>query len=317
MYSRTQLLKGLNDPSKVVREVRRQVGALQNRLAGDYLMDEDWDNLVLLDACRYDTFKSVNELDGRLERRRSAGSATLEFLENNFRNGPYHDVVYISANPHIASLNQSDFHDIVNVWHDNWDDGHGTVLPEKMTQRCIECAKIYPKKRLVCHYIQPHHPFLGPTADRELPDVRGNDHARRTVLTDDDGERDHVWRRLARGEIDLDTAEQAYRETLRRTLRSVRKLLFVLSDKTVVTSDHGNLFDEPAYGIGSFGTRRHDHPIYATAGPLVTVPWFVVPHETRKQVVADPPPDDDPEHDDDDGSASDAVEDRLTALGYR
>jgi hypothetical protein len=333
MYSRKQLLKALDDPSKVVREVRRQVGAIQNRLAGDRVMDEDWDNLIILDACRYDTFVTVNDLDGHLERWRSAGSATMEFLENNFWNGPYHDTVYVSANPHVTSLDREKFHNMIDVWYNDWNDNQGTVLPETMTERCVEYATRYPNKKLICHYIQPHHPFLGPTADRELPDLQGNDHARRTAIASDDSERDHVWRRLARGDLNLNIVERAYRETLERTLASVQDLLNVLPGKTIITSDHGNLFDEPAYRVGSFGTRRHDHPIYATAAPLVTVPWLIFPHETRKNIVVEPPTggnrlgdESNPNSGDgtdssDDGAEAiadaDVVEDRLAALGYK
>ena len=36
-------------------------------------MKEDWDNLVILDACRYDMFKKLNTINGKLEYKISIG----------------------------------------------------------------------------------------------------------------------------------------------------------------------------------------------------------------------------------------------------
>ena len=47
-------------------------------------MKEDWDNLIVLDACRYDMFKEINTIKGNLERGISRGSATSQFLIENF-----------------------------------------------------------------------------------------------------------------------------------------------------------------------------------------------------------------------------------------
>src|SRR6056297_529711 len=51
---------------------------------GTRVMDEDWDNLIILDACRYDMFAEQVDLDGELESRISLGSTSEEFLEQNF-----------------------------------------------------------------------------------------------------------------------------------------------------------------------------------------------------------------------------------------
>jgi hypothetical protein len=275
-------------------------------------MDEEWDNLIILDACRYDLFESVSDFDGQLESRRSSGSATAEFLANNFDEGQYHDTVYVSANPHVVDIDTGRFHRVVDVWRDGWDDEHGTVLPEEMTRRCLECHESYPRKRLICHYVQPHHPFLGPTAETEFPELQGNAHAREEAMNGDSDERDHVWQRVADGEIDIGTVERAYRETLEITLPHVSELASALPGLTVVTSDHGNLLDEPAYDVLSVGTRRHDHPIHATAEPLTKVPWLVLPTDRRKSISAEPPVDEEPESVD-----KDVVSDRLDALGYK
>lgn len=319
MVTWDRVLKGIRQPQLVFRELRRVFGALQNRRAGHSVMEEEWDNLIILDACRYDMFESVADFEGRLERRRSSGSATPEFLENNFGTGTFHDTVYVSANPHVDGIDDGRFHATVDVWRRHWSDDPGTVLPSTMAEQSLEAHGRYPNKRLICHFIQPHHPFLGPTAESDLPTVDGNEHARSEAEGDDApaSERDHVWRRVAAGEVDIETVERAYRETLEQTLPHVEWLLSRLPGRTVVTSDHGNLLDEPAYGIASFGTRRHDHPIYATADPLVNVPWLVVEGETRKTVTPEPPVSRSETDRIDTNPSDEVIEDRLEALGYK
>jgi hypothetical protein len=44
-------------------------------------MQEDWDNLIILDACRYGAFERNNTIPGALEYRFSRGSMTGEFFE--------------------------------------------------------------------------------------------------------------------------------------------------------------------------------------------------------------------------------------------
>ena len=60
------------------------------------VMEEDWDFLIVLDACRYDYFSEMYEgfFTGRLEKRISPGCSTVEWLK---RSSPdyYPEVVYI------------------------------------------------------------------------------------------------------------------------------------------------------------------------------------------------------------------------------
>ena len=57
---------------------------------GTHIMDEDWDNLIILDACRYDLFEEVNTIDGTLESRISLGSASItSYIEELLNNIGY------------------------------------------------------------------------------------------------------------------------------------------------------------------------------------------------------------------------------------
>ena len=69
------------------------------------LMDEDWDYLIILDACRYDYFEQTFQsyLDGRLEKKLSVGSSTREWRLKNFTEY-YPDTIYISSTPFINSI---------------------------------------------------------------------------------------------------------------------------------------------------------------------------------------------------------------------
>ena len=66
---------------------------------GISVFTEDWDNLVILDACRYDYFAEQSNLNGTLTTRISRASATREWVRANFTDRQLHDVVYVSANP--------------------------------------------------------------------------------------------------------------------------------------------------------------------------------------------------------------------------
>ncbi|MHC4475557.1 MAG: sulfatase-like hydrolase/transferase [Planctomycetota bacterium] len=132
------------------------------------MMQEKWDYLIILDACRYDYFEQVwqDYLPGDLEKRISVGSATREWRNKSFT-GYYDDVVYVSANPHINSsvrikgfLATEHFFKVHDLWQDEWDNEKGTVLPEVVTNRAIDIIGANPGKRAIVHYIQPHQPYL-------------------------------------------------------------------------------------------------------------------------------------------------------------
>ncbi len=67
------------------------------------VMNEDWDHLIVLDACRYDYFEKVWQkyLPGKLRKKLSVGSTTVEWRDKTFTDY-YGDVVYISSNPYIS-----------------------------------------------------------------------------------------------------------------------------------------------------------------------------------------------------------------------
>lgn len=73
---------------------------------GVNVLDEDWDNLIILDACRYDIFEELNHINGNLTQKKSRGCRTPEWIRGNFSCKELLDTVYISANPQYSKLHQ-------------------------------------------------------------------------------------------------------------------------------------------------------------------------------------------------------------------
>ncbi len=132
------------------------------------ILDESWDILIILDACRYDYFKNCYSsfLEGTLEKRLSIGACTPEWRNKNFSD--YRDdIVYISSNPYISGSYEVEgfdarkhFFKVIDVWQTNWDSKYGTVRPEPVSDAAISAASQYQGKKLIVHYLQPHAPYL-------------------------------------------------------------------------------------------------------------------------------------------------------------
>ena len=293
---------GVKHPQLLVREANRVFYRMQNRRGyneeGCNVMAEDWDNLVLLDGCRNDLFVENCDIDGRLETRISRGSATREFLAGNFDGRAFHDTVYVTANPQFYRRNiDCEFHAVENVWKDEgWDEQEGTVLPETVTERAIAAQERYPNKRLLIHYMQPHFPFIGSDVDPN-----------KEFMKTESGF--HIWMELQTGKLDVDrdAVWSAYDNNLRHAFLYVRKTLETLEGKSVVTSDHGNLFGER---IKPFPVRTWGHPRQLYVEPLVRVPWLVVDSDSRPDIVSEAPQNIDSSVEDD------VVASRLEDLGY-
>ncbi|WP_435064321.1 hypothetical protein [Halobaculum sp. EA56] len=288
---------------------------------GTPVLEEEWDTLLVLDACRYDMFAEHNTIEGDLDHRTSLGSNTEEFLVRNFRGGRFDDVVYVTANPQVSVRLDDPFHEVIPVWRESWDEEFDTVLPDVMAEAVREAAAAYPDKRIVGHFVQPHYPFVGERGRDLLDEQAGMELSRRMA----DGEEpvsDHmnVWDMLQRGLIDERDLREAYEENLRVALPHVRRLVDDLDGLTVVTSDHGNLIGERPRPC-PVPMELYGHPPGVYAENLVKVPWLAVEGEERRHVVAEPgtatepatatepdatsDPDDDPE-----------ATERLRDLGY-
>lgn len=277
---------------------------------GDPLVEMDWDNVILLDACRYDLFAEVledHDLPGGLGSRTAVQSGTPGYLAENFGGDTFHDIVYVTANPYVKTELPADtFHAVEHVWKDGWNEAEGTVMPEVVRDRALAVAETYPNKRLLIHFNQPHTPFVG---ECRL-ESRGMNSIRKTALDEsrpDPRDRHRTpFERLGAGEVSHEEVWNAYRSNLKRTFDSVETLLTELTGLTAVTSDHGNALGERAW---PFPIRVYGHPLGILISPLITVPWHTNRNGARKEIVSDPPV----VHDD---SVDTDTKERLRMLGY-
>ncbi|MFW5902862.1 MAG: hypothetical protein ACOCTT_03170, partial [archaeon] len=141
------------------------------------------DYLIILDACRYDYFKEQyknykNLRKGKLEKRKSRGSNTTEWLFKTFKK-PIKNSTYISTSPWINSkgitfkervtkdnknnISNKDwkptkyFDNIIDVWKNRWNSEIGTVTPEEVNKAVKNNLN---NEKTIIHYMQPHEPYL-------------------------------------------------------------------------------------------------------------------------------------------------------------
>lgn len=251
----------------------------------DRIAGTDWDLLVILDACRYDTLAAVTDT-AVIEAARSPASATGPFLEQARERSLFSDTVYVSANP--QSGNHSPGANLTHdpVYDDEWDDRLATVPPEPV----YEAARTHLAKnrRVVAHTMQPHYPHICEIGGQTLPIPNGL-HPRSF-----DGKQlreQKLQSLLANGFVDLDRARRSYRISVRFAWTKASEFAAELAAsgyRVAITADHGELFGE--YGFV-------EHPVDVNVGSLVTVPWVVFEPWSA-------------------GENHEAVTDRLAALGY-
>jgi hypothetical protein len=226
---------------------------------GTNVFEREWDVLVVLDACRPDLLRSVApDVDflGDVETVRSVGSSSSEWLENTFRDRPETGAtVMVTGNTWTDRyLDAHAFAAVDEVWKYAWDDDHGTVPPEAVTDRAIALARERDPERLVVHYMQPHHPFV--------PDPLAGDDGMARTGSHSSGS--NPWVLLRRGEVTTDRVREAYEANLRYVLPEVEALLSNVDGRVAITADHGNL-------LGEWGL--YGHPMHTPVPTLLSVPW--------------------------------------------
>jgi len=272
------------------------------RPPGCDVIKEDWDTLIILDGCRFDTFEEMNWIDGTLESRKSRGSESLEFLEANFIGRELHDTIYITTNPYGPNIPKRTFHAMVNLLETDWDNNLNTVPPDAVIEAARDAIERFPNKRMIFHFMQPHYPFIGEVGQ----DIDESGFSPEGV-EDESGK--PPWRRLRFSDSEISETEirQSYRENLRLVLNEVEEILPVLDGRTIITSDHGNLIGDRLRPIP---TRGYGHPQGLYVPELITVPWHIHNNDPRRDVIKEPPVKNE--------MLSDGIiEDRLDALGYR
>ncbi|RLG79464.1 MAG: hypothetical protein DRO13_05990 [Thermoprotei archaeon] len=218
----------------------------------------EWNNLIILDACRYDTFQRIWSRVEKVMEVISPASWTLEWLDRVFGNA-FIDAEVFSATPYINSLTEINlygirwnakkhFSKIIDLWLTAWDYRMGTVPPEKVYLAVVThtiSTKLMKKsvhKKKIIWFLQPHYPYI---SKRFLSLIK--EHVQELTYMDFlTGKAERLLTEILKNIAikNIDELTKAYEETLEKTLRYVYKLIDRLDGVTIVTSDHGELLGE-------------------------------------------------------------------------
>ncbi|WP_281194371.1 hypothetical protein [Halorubrum sp. F4] len=267
-------------------------------------ISKDWDNLIILDACRIDAYQKVIG-DDSVDSHISNSTHSWEFMKNNFQGRTLHDTIYITANPFTTRLDKSIFFKLDYLPKHSWNEEKGTVMPGDVLQTTLNTHKNYPHKKLIIHFMQPHYPFIGDIGD-------SIDHTGYNRDQDDvEDTAPNIWWVLqyASKSQGVTTREvwEAYIQNLEIVLEYAQKIVDSIPGKTVLTADHGTMIGDrtlpvPVRGYG------HAHGSFVT--PVVKVPWDVRDYNDRKIVRADSPIDTGEK-------ISKNINQQLESLGYK
>lgn len=258
-----------------------------NKADGIDVMDKDWDNLILLDSYRADSFREHSSLEGNLSTFVSQGTWSLEFIVNNFKDSKFHDTVVVTANPYYQKyqkLDQDTFHSIKYC-----EKTEGMKSFNQVTKRAIEASEEFPNKRLIVHYMKPHAPHVGETSDifrKKFGDVFPG-----------------MFLLYRSGVISKPTLKQSYVDTIDIIEPKVRDLVDNIDGKSVVSSDHGENLGEKYFGLTQVG---HGNP----TPECYNIPWLEMDYNKRREITEEQPTDLTP-------TDEEALENSLRALGYQ
>lgn len=286
---------------------------------GENIYKQDWDGLILLDACRVDAIQEVQgEYDflDSISARWSRGSNSKEWLENTFTVEHLDEITstaYITANPFVNELDGSppdpsgyppgrdsvicnsrlaseltrddvvsvdDFGEVTELWNLVTGEDNPQTHPTPVTDCVISTARNTDYDRYVIHYMQPHHPFYRGGQEPWTEEP--------FRYLKDNGEYQTVW--------------NSYIDNLRLVLDHIELLVENFdAEKLVITADHGELFGE--WGL-------YSHMVGVPHPDLRKVPWV--------ETTASDTGSYDPAYENTDERASEGeLLERLEALGYR
>jgi len=212
----------------------------------DLIEKDDWDVIIILDACRYDYF--LTEYPKYLP---------LGYVEKVLAN-PYggwaystftrkYDAVYFTANPNARPVHS--FKRVVDIWREGWDEKLGTVPPWEVNRAVLR----EDWDRAVIHYLQPHGPWIGKHSLYESSELRPR--------LGGDVELIPKLRKLGKWHV-----KELYIDNLHLVLAYASALLESIKGKVVITSDHGEC-------LGEHNKYLHT-PMYEVP-EIKLVPWWM------------------------------------------
>lgn len=237
---------------------------------GMNVFSQDWDLLLVLDACRADALQEVASdydfLNG-IRSIRSTGTVTTEWMSKTFSQEYINEInntIYICSNPQgkvvfddrnfppgdaapfdITNWDvayPSDFYKFDRAWEYGFDEDLNTIPPRPITDRAISLGRSEDVDRMILHYSQPHTPFIG-----------------------EDATIDTYGSYQEQEDLSKEVVRESYISNLRYVLDDVELLLQNIdANKVVITADHGDVHGE----LSIFG-----HPGGLFHPSILNVPW--------------------------------------------
>ena len=246
----------------------------------DHLADADWKFLIILDACRYDYFNKIYRkyLKGEVEKRISPTCHTIKWVNKMFPDY-YDDIVYIASIPYINS--KEEVFDKYGVSYDakkhffkvidnKWTTELKTVTPDTINDKVKEIIKLYPDKRIVIHYLQPHNTYIGENYKKY---INLNYKQTNTSKAISKLPIQLLWfiarvlnKKNLRQPMLIGKAEgtkgirKAYEENLNLVLSKIKELLPNLDGKIIITADHGEYLGE--HGLYGHLLKKRKKEVY-------------------------------------------------------
>jgi len=238
----------------------------------EYVLNKEWDVLIILDGCRVDLLEEVAEEYDFIEKPPhntiwSADSYSEGWLINNFKKlsreqkNKRNSLTHVTGNPFTETVFKGDEFNILDeVWKYGWDNKEGYLPPNIVTDRAITNYRKNNSQKMIVHYMQPHAPFIGENNMGYHIDTTNFNNVENSIS------KDTPWELFRDNKISRDELWDAYKNTLHIVLKSVEKLLRNIdAEKVVISSDHGNAMGE--WGI-------YGHPRHLPVPSLRKVPWI-------------------------------------------
>lgn len=298
-YNLKTVKRAFKDPIRFHNELRKTNRKLNAYLYKDQftpgfdVIEADWDNLIILDGCRYDVFEGAHSFDGETSSIISQGAHSNEFMQNTLWGQDLKDTVYITANPWSEQIDDDVFFLIRTTYSDD-ERGGKARLPEDVAELATQTFKKYPDKRYILHFMQPNNPYVGSKAreyrkqiletkgvlctEMDTPGAENNPTVKREIQ--------HLRRALRRGYISREMMLEVYRENLGIVTEHAKKVMQELGGKTAITSDHGDMFGER---LSPLRVKEYSHWEGVYNRILREVPWVVTEGDERRDITADEP----------------------------
>jgi len=298
-YNLKTLKSAFNDPIRFHNEMRKINRKLNSNIyknqytPGFDVIEADWDNLIILDGCRYDIFEQAHSFDGTTSSIVSQGAHSNEFMKNTFWDRDLSDTVYITANPWSEQI-EDDVFFLIRTTYSNNERGGKARLPGDVAELATKTFEEYPDKRYIIHFMQPNNPYVGPKArehrkqllenkgvlctEMDTPGAENNPTVKREVQ--------HLRRALRRGYISRETMLEVYRENLEIATEHAKEAMEELGGRTAITADHGDMFGER---LSPLRVKEYSHWEGVYNRILREVPWVIVEGDERREVSSDQP----------------------------